>query len=321
MKERVLHILKSAQRISGEEICRQLNISRTAVWKHIKTLKQEGYQIDTQPRLGYQLLKTPDCLYPAEVKAGLETTFIGQKLFHFAQLSSTNDYAKELARDGGAEGAVVVTEAQVGGKGRLGRQWHSVAGEDVALSVLLYPNISPMETPKFSMLAAVAVAKGIEQTCGIKAAIKWPNDLLINGKKVCGILVEMGAEMDRVKYVVLGIGINVNSTPEMWSEDIKYKTTSVKEQNGQPINRVKLVQNLLAQLEALYLLCRERGFAPILEEWCKWCVSLNCQAKVETINGNFTGWVEGIDDSGSLLLRLKDGSVKTFTSGEVSLRL
>jgi BirA family biotin operon repressor/biotin-[acetyl-CoA-carboxylase] ligase len=323
LKDKVLRILKSAQQewTSGEEICQQLNVSRTAVWKHIRTLKQAGYQIDTQPRLGYRLVITPDYLYPAEIKAGLNTSFIGQNIIHFPQLPSTNDYAKKIARDGVAPGTVVVTEAQVAGKGRLGRQWCSLPNQDVALSVLLYPNISPMETPKFSMLAAVAVAKGIEKACDIKAGIKWPNDLLINGKKVCGILVEIGAEMDRVKYVVLGIGINVNSSAEVWSDDIKFKTTSLKEQKGITVNRVDLVRSILTQLEETYLGCQKHGFDPVLDEWRSWCVTQQCQARVETINGSFTGWIEGIDNSGALLLRLDDGTLKNFTSGEVSLRL
>lgn len=320
MKSKILQMLKSADRLSGEEISRRLDISRTAVWKHVHSLKEDGYQIQTQPRLGYQLITSPDCLYPWEITPNLNTNFIGKRVIHHHQLLSTNDEAKKMVRTKTSEGTVIVTEDQIGGRGRLGRQWYGVKGMDIAFSVVLYPKIMPTEAPRFSMLAAVAVANAIEQTCGLRVGIKWPNDLLVDGRKVCGILVEMGAEMDRVKYIVLGIGLNVNSTAEMWPDKIKSNTTSLCQQLGAPVNRVELLRSILCHLEELYLQWRKEGFAPVMAAWRSCCVSQQCPARIQTIHGDYTGWVEGVDDSGALLLRLEDGTVQSFMSGDVSLR-
>lgn len=322
MKAKILHMLKNAdqQWLSGEEICRRLDISRTAVWKHVHSLKQDGYQIQSQPRRGYQLVTSPDCLYPWEITPNLATNFIGHRVIHHHQLLSTNDEAKRLVREKMPPGTVVVTEEQIGGRGRLGRQWYGAKGRDIALSVLLYPTILPTEAPRFSMLAAVAVANALQETCGLGVGIKWPNDVLLQGRKVCGILVEMAAEMDRVKYIILGIGLNVNSTAEMWPEEIRNSTTSLCQQLGEPVNRVELVRSILSHLEKLYLQWSEEGFAPVMAAWRAWCISLQCSARVQTIHGEYTGWVEGVDDSGALLLRLEDGSVQSFLSGDVSLR-
>lgn len=322
MKTDVLHILKQNQYqwISGEDICRQLSVSRTMVWKHIRSLKQDGYDIETQPRLGYRLVSTPDRLYPMEILTGLNTNFMGQRVLHHHTLTSTNDEAKKLARQGVRQGTVVVAEQQTAGKGRLGRQWYSNAGEDVLLSVILHPNINPAQTPQVSMLAAVAVARAVEKTCGIQVGIKWPNDLLVQGKKICGVLVEIGAEIDRVKYVVLGIGINTNSLAALWPDVIRDNTTSLREECGEKVSRVELVRAIMEELEYLYNTWQQEGFNTILKTWRTWCVSQHCQARVETLQGSYHGWIEGVNNNGALLLRLSDGSIQSFLSGDVSLR-
>ncbi|MBM7856039.1 BirA family biotin operon repressor/biotin-[acetyl-CoA-carboxylase] ligase [Desulfohalotomaculum tongense] len=323
MKKEVLNILKSnhSQWVSGEDMCRRLGISRTAVWKHIRNLKQDGYRIETQPRMGYRLVGVPDLLYPAEVVEGLNTKYFGQKIIHYQQVESTNEEAKKLAVRGVEQGTVVIAEQQAGGRGRLGRRWHSAFGKEIMFSVVLYPNINPAETPQVSMLAAVAVARAIEKTCAVRAGIKWPNDLLVSDKKVCGILVEIGAEVDRVKYVVLGIGINVNSTKQDWPVEIEHKATSLREERGTAVSRLKLMRSVLEELEQLYEVWQQQGFAPILRQWRAWCVSQHCRARVETIRGSYSGWIEGVNNNGELLLRLSDGSIHTFNSGDVSLRM
>lgn len=320
MKTKILQMLKTGGIISGEEISRRLDISRTAVWKHIQSLKEDGYQIISQPRSGYRLTASPDRLYPWEITPHLQTQLLGKRLIHHQQLLSTNDAAKGLARENTPEGTVVVAEEQIGGRGRLGRKWYGAKGQDLAFSVVLYPTLMPAEAPRFSMLAAVAVAEAVKQTCGLQVGIKWPNDLLLAGRKVCGILVEMGAELDRVKYLVLGIGLNVNSTLAMWPEEIKDSTTSLRQQLGAPVNRAVLLSSILWQLEKLYLQWRNEGFASVMAAWRSWCVSQHCAARVQTIHGEYTGWIEGIDDNGALLLRLDDGRVQGFMSGDVSLR-
>ncbi|MCD5406832.1 MAG: biotin--[acetyl-CoA-carboxylase] ligase [Desulfotomaculum sp.] len=321
MKDKILNILKAnrSEWTSGADICRRLAVSRTAIWKNIKNLKQAGYNIETQHRLGYRLVEIPDFLYPAEITAGLATKCLGQQVIHYHQENSTNEAAKKLARQGAEQGTVVVAEQQSSGKGRMGRHWHSAAGADVLFSIILYPEISLAEIPQISMLAVVAIAKAVEKVCAVQAGIKWPNDLLVNGQKLCGVLVEMAAEADRVRYVVLGIGINVNSLPLQWPEEIRSKTTSLRAECGQEVSRVKLIQAVLEALELLYDQWHQQGFAPISKLWRTWCVSQHCPATVKTIQGNYTGWIEGVSDSGALLLRMDDGRVKTFLSGDVSL--
>ncbi|MBO8136983.1 MAG: biotin--[acetyl-CoA-carboxylase] ligase [Desulfotomaculum sp.] len=323
MKDKILNILKKQkdQWVSGEDICRRLNVSRTAVWKHIRTLKQQGYEIETQPRRGYRLITVPDLLYPQEIAEGLKTKFIGKKIIHRYRVDSTNDAAKELARNGAKEGTLVITEQQTSGKGRLGRRWHSAYGKDILMSVILRPEINPAEIPQVSMMSAVAAARAVEHTCQLEPGIKWPNDLLVEGRKLSGILVEMGAEIDRVKYVVLGIGINVNSTSSDWPDDIKHKTTSIHQVKGTAVSRLKLLQNLLEELEQLYEIWQKQGFQPILELWRQLCVSKNCPARVDTIRKSYTGWIDGVNENGELLLRLDDGKIIPFSSGDVSLRL
>ncbi len=322
MKAKILKVLKAnfGQWVSGEEICRYFSVSRTAVWKHIRTLKQEGYDIETQPRLGYRLINNPDVLYPEEVKNNLHTDIIGTNVIHWHKINSTNEEAKKLANADAEQGTVVISEQQVGGKGRRGRSWISQPGKDISFSAILKPKLSPAEISQVSMLAAVAVAKAVENACGLRAGIKWPNDLLYNGRKFCGILVEMGAEADQVRYVVVGIGINVNSSPEEWPEEMRYKTTSLKNECGAEISRVELMQELLRRLDQLYIQWQQQGFEPILKQWRTWCISQHCQARVETISGSYHGWIEGVSNSGALLLRMNDGSLRTFLSGDVSLR-
>ncbi|WP_031517128.1 biotin--[acetyl-CoA-carboxylase] ligase [Desulfofalx alkaliphila] len=323
MRDKVLHTLKKnkGRWVSGEDICKQLAISRTMVWKHIGSLKEQGYQIETQRRLGYRLLKSPDILYPQEIYAGLNTKLMGSKIIHLERVDSTNEVAKGLARQGAEEGTVVIAEEQNCGKGRLGRHWYSAAGKDIVFSVLLKPKISLSETPQVSMLAAVAVARAMEAVCDTKVGIKWPNDLLINNKKFCGILVEIGAEIDCVRHVVLGIGINVNSLADNWPREIRGHTSSLRAEVGEKLSRVKVLQAVLKELDHLYSVWKEEGFAAILKLWRTWCISQHCNARVETLQGSYTGRIEGVNNTGELLLRMSDGSIRAFSSGDVSLRL
>ncbi|MBL8012826.1 MAG: biotin--[acetyl-CoA-carboxylase] ligase, partial [Candidatus Omnitrophica bacterium] len=213
MQDRIIHFLKnSPTHLSGEDISRSLNISRAAIWKYIQELRKDGYEIEAVPHLGYKLVSSPDKLYSTEVHFDLKTQIVGSEYFYFETLDSTMDEAFRLGMEGLAEGAVICAETQTKGRGRLGRSWVSVKNKGIYCSVILRPKLSPTDLSKLTLLSAVAVAQAVEKSTGLKPAIKWPNDLLIDNKKICGILTELRAEVDQMKFVVLGIGLNVNHT-------------------------------------------------------------------------------------------------------------
>jgi len=330
MKKQILFLLKNGypQAVSGESICKTLGVSRTSVWKHIQALRRDGYEIVAQPNVGYRLVNVPDFLYPEEVTYNLTTDFLGHTVYYYKEADSTNQIAKDLAIQGAREGSLVVAEAQSAGHGRLSRRWFSPYGKGIWCSVILYPKINPVEVPPITMLASVAIAQAIREVVGVKAGIKWPNDIHLKGKKVCGILTEMGAEMERVRYLVLGIGLNVNIESEDFPSTLREVATSLKIESSQPINRIHLLQVILKELEKLYLVWLKEGFAPILIQWKKLCVhlpglvDLNCRGVKfnAPTQESWEGWVEDVDLSGALLLRLSTGEIRRFITGEISLR-
>ncbi|MEW6274724.1 MAG: biotin--[acetyl-CoA-carboxylase] ligase [Bacillota bacterium] len=320
MKEQVLTLLKEHQPefVSGELICKNLGVSRTAVWKHIQTLRAEGYAIVSQPHAGYRLLAVPDRLYPQEILSGLKTKFIGRRIFYYAQAPSTNLLARELALAGAPDGALVVAEEQTGGRGRLGRGWFSPFGEGIWCSLILYPPVNSVEAPPLTMLTAVAVARAVRQAAGVSPGIKWPNDLLLGDKKICGILTEMSAEMERINYLIIGTGINVNI--EDFPGEIKSVATSLKAYAGRAVSRVKLLQAYLQEMELLYRIWLKEGFPPVLKLWKELCVTLHRPVRVSSLKESVEGWAEDVDAQGNLILRTADGAVRRITAGEVSLR-
>ncbi|HZK17961.1 MAG TPA: biotin--[acetyl-CoA-carboxylase] ligase [Clostridia bacterium] len=306
--------------VSGEEICQSLSISRTAVWKHINQLRQLGYEIEAQPRSGYRLLQIPDRLYPEEIKHGLATKMVGQNIIYLEKTVSTNIDAKELAEGSTPEGSVVVSEEQVKGRGRLGRSWYSPYGKNLLFSLILYPQVNPMETPQFTLLTAVAVTNAIGKACNVTPAIKWPNDLLLEGKKVCGILVELSAEINKVNYIVIGQGINVNMDAKDFPEEVEDTATSLKGELGRPVDRVELLRTIFREFEDRYYLWQVEGFKPILDEYKKNCFNLGRSARIISGSEHWEGTVEDIGHDGALLLRLGNGELKRFIAGEVKLR-
>lgn len=319
MKERVLNLLKEfyPEFVSGEVVCKNLGISRTAVWKHIRILRAQGYDIAALPHTGYQLLGAPDRLYPEEIHYGLKTDFIGRKVYYYERVNSTNEVAKELAGNGALDGSLVIAEEQTAGRGRLGRSWFSSYAEGICCSIILYPPVHPVDAIPLTMLSAVAVARAIQNE-GIKIGIKWPNDILIEGKKVCGILTEMNAEMERVNYLVVGMGINVNV--ETFPEEIINEAASLKTYTGRKVSRIKLLHVMLNEMEQLYSIWLKHGFKPVLQLWRDMCMMLNCPVRISGMGEVIEGWSEDVDESGKLILRLPDGSIKRLIAGEVSLR-
>jgi BirA family biotin operon repressor/biotin-[acetyl-CoA-carboxylase] ligase len=283
-------------------------------------LRKDGYEIAAQPNVGYRLVSVPDFLYPEEVTYNLDTDFLGRTVYYYKEADSTNQIAKGLARQGAADGSLVVAEAQSAGHGRLSRGWFSPYGKGIWCSVILYPKINPIEVPPITMLTSVAIARAIKEVVGIEAGIKWPNDIYLKGKKVCGILTEMGAEMEQVKYLVLGVGLNVNIEAGDFPPFLKEVATSLKIESGRSVNRLRLLQATLKELEKLYLVWLEEGFTPILHQWKKLCVHLPGLVRLSSLKESWVGWVEDVDLSGALLLRLSTGEIRRFIAGEISLR-
>ncbi|CEP68974.1 Biotin--acetyl-CoA-carboxylase ligase [Moorella glycerini] len=321
-KQQVLEYLRHhrGEYISGEELSKKLAITRTAVWKHIQALRQEGYQIDAQTRRGYCLLSIPDCFYPEEVAAGLKTSWLGRNLYYYDEVGSTNQVAKELADGGAPEGTVVIAEAQTGGRGRRGRSWLSPPHKGIWFSVILRPRVTPALASQLTLLAAVAVAAAIRRHTGLPPGIKWPNDLLAGGRKVCGILTEIKAEIDAIEYVVLGTGLNVNMEAGDFSPEVRPLATSLFLELGRPVARLPLFQEILYQLEKWYERWQEEGFDPVRRAWKEASVTLGREVEVNSWREVFRGVAVDIDAEGALLVRGGGGEVRRFNSGEVSLR-
>ncbi|MCL0087784.1 biotin--[acetyl-CoA-carboxylase] ligase [Dehalococcoidia bacterium] len=316
MKETILHTLRHGGRISGEELGQALGISRTAVWKHITALRREGYRIESSPGKGYSLVSTPDSLLPEEIKAGLRTNLLGQQIAYHRELTSTQDAAKALAAQGANEGTIVVAETQAAGRGRIGRGWASPPG-GVYLSIILRPAIKPSEALRFPLIAGVAVAQAIEQLTGLKPRLKWPNDVILEGRKAGGILSEMSAEMDRINYIVIGMGINVNTERAHFPEEIAGIATSLREECGKEVSRVQLVQEILAQLESLYEDFQISGFEPIRERWKALSNTIGARVSVRGEREQVEGAAIDIDEDGALILRKANGALERVIAGDV----
>jgi len=319
MTGNILKYLREKEYISGEVLAQELGISRVAVWKQIQRLKDMGYEIIAGQNLGYCLIFRPDLLIPQEVQRGLFTKYIGKEIYYFPELKSTNIMAKEKAlhrAEGINEGTLIIAERQSAGKGRLGREWFSPAG-GICLSIILYPQLPPSYIPRITLMTAVAVVKAIKMCTQIEPKIKWPNDILINEKKVCGILTEMNAELDIINWVVVGIGINVNIDHREFPEDIQKNTISLKEVSGKEILRVKMVQIFLQEFEKYYESLKKREFSSILKEWKLYSHTLGRKIRVDIGEKIIIGEAVNINEEGALILKKEDGELIKIISGTV----
>lgn len=314
IKDKILEslIINKGKPVSGESLASELSVSRSAVWKHIQTLRDEGYMIDSSTNLGYALTSSPDLLTPAEIRVGLKTGVIGRDFHYFKETESTNIIAREIAGSV-EEGTVVIAESQTGGRGRMGRKWLSPEG-GIWLSIILKPRIQPLFAPRVTLLAGISVAKTI-RSYGLQAKIKWPNDVLIKGKKVCGTLTEIGAEIDQIDYVIVGIGIDANVDIESFPEEIRESSTSLKKELGSPVNRVEFVQRLLEEFEAIYLKFQKDGFPSILEEWRNLSATIGERVKITTQRRTIYGEAIGVDNEGALILETDDGRFEKIVAG------
>ena len=319
MTGNILKFLREKEYISGEVLAQKLGISRVAVWKQIQRLKDMGYEIIADQNLGYCLISRPDLLIPQEVQIGLFTKYIGKEIYYFPELKSTNIIAKEKAShraEGMDEGTLIIAERQSAGKGRLGREWFSPAG-GIWLSIILFPQLSPSYISRITLITAVAVIKAIKIYTQIESQIKWPNDILINEKKVCGILTEMSAELDIINWVVVGIGINVNIDHRKFPEDIQENTISLKETSGKEVLRVKLVQTFLQEFEKYYEKLKRKEFPSILREWKLYSHTLGKKIRVDMGERIITGEAIDINESGALILKKEDGELAEIISGTI----
>jgi BirA family biotin operon repressor/biotin-[acetyl-CoA-carboxylase] ligase len=315
----ILHLLRTeAGYLSGQHFSRELGVSRTAVWKHISALRNDGYRIEAVPSRGYRLISSPDAIDPHEVRAQLEGARVGRRLEYFKTTVSTNADAFRLSEGGAVEGTVVLADSQSGGKGRRGRVWASPAGVNLYCSVVLRPAIMPHEAPQLTFLSAVAAARAIEQTTKLVPEIKWPNDLLVSGKKVAGLLNEMSAETDGINFVILGIGVNLNMTADQFPDDLRQPATSLLLESGVPVDRSRFAGTMLNELDRLYRDFLAHGFGPVREEWQRRCNASGRQVLVSDSGTECTGGCFiGIDSDGALLLRSEDGRVHRITCGDV----
>jgi len=306
--------------VSGAEIAGQLGITRAAIWGHIEELRRLGYDIEAGPHSGYRLVNAPDALHADDLLARLgRTETVGRDIRVFEQTTSTNDVIEKLARDGVKEGVVVFAESQTKGRGRLGRVWMSPARKGLWFSVLLRPDLRPQETTRLTIASAMALRRAIQSETGLDPEIKWPNDILIRGRKVAGILTELSAELDRVKHVILGIGVDVNLGANEFPAELRKMATSLRIESGETISRPELATAILRELDQDYARVCGNLFADVADEWEAHCTTIGRAVTIQIGGRRVSGRAESLDDDGALLLRTEHGHLERITGGDVTL--
>jgi len=306
--------------VSGEFLGRSLMISRAAIWKHICTLKEEGYIIDSSRKKGYLLRQATESLLPQEIQEGLKTNFIGRNnVVYFKETDSTNTRAEHLANEGAPEGTVVIADTQTQGRGRRGRSWFSPPGAGIYASLILRPRLAPNEAPKLTLMTSVAAVETLRAFTALAVTIKWPNDVLIHEKKVAGILTEINAEMDKIHYVIIGIGMNINTPLKAFPGDIRKIATSLLIETGNRFSRVSILRDYLERFEKCYDEFANEGFNPLMSRWRALTDIIGKRISVDVIHSTYTGIVRDIDEDGFLILQDRDGNLKKIISGDIAL--
>lgn len=320
MKAEILALLRESDKfVSGQELCNRFGVSRTAVWKVINQLKKEGYRIEAVQNKGYHMVSSPDLLSKYELESRLDTQWLGKEIVYKEVVGSTNAEVRKLAEDGAKDGLLVVADSQTQGKGRRGRIWQSPKGTNLYFSMLLKPEFEPDKASMITLVAAYSVAKVIRETTGLDAKIKWPNDIVVGKKKVCGILTEMSMERDYIHHVVVGIGINVNE--EKFPEELEEMATSLKKEKGCLVSRANLLSAILLQFEWDYLkFLAMEDLRPFLDEYNKILVNKGALVKVLDPKGEFSGIAGGIGADGRLIVFKENGQIEAVYAGEVSVR-
>lgn len=324
MKTKILQMLRQCtEYVSGQELCEQLGVSRTAVWKTIQQLRESGYQIEAVQNKGYCLVAVPDVLSEDELKSIQKTSWLAKEIYYYPETDSTNTQAKRKAEEGAPHGTLVIADTQTTGKGRRGRGWDSAAGDGIFFTILLKPDILPEHAPMLTLVMAMAVTKAIRVVTGLEAWIKWPNDVVVNGKKTTGILTEMSAQIDYVNHIVIGTGINIHQ--KAFPGELAEKATSLDlelKQQGKKgqVSRAELLENVLEQFEIYYgKYIQTQDLSDIAGEYNQLLANCGRQVRVLDPLGEFEGQALGINDRGALLVK-RDGEIVEISSGEVSVR-
>lgn len=320
MKTEILRMLRNSEEyVSGQELSEKLGISRTAVWKNIRSLKEEGYQIEAVQNRGYRILKIPDSIRPSEIKSRLGGSRMGCEIYYIEETSSTNIWAKRLGDEGAPSGTLAIAQQQTQGRGRRGRQWLSFEGDNIYMSLLLRPDIHPEKAPMLTLVMGLSVAQGINRELGVKTGIKWPNDVILGNKKAAGILTEMSTQSDYIEYLVIGVGINCNSVK--FSEELSPTATSLAAETGETVSRAQIVAAILRCFEENYEKYIAAGdLSDLLDEYNENLVHRDQEIRILEAGREYTGTARGIDAEGHLLVETADQkTVKVFT-GEVSVR-
>lgn len=319
MKETILKLLKeSTDYVSGQELCNQLGVSRTAVWKNINALKQDGYEIDSVNNKGYRLLAEPDILNEMRIREHLQTKWLGKNIIYLPVTDSTNTQAKKMGEDGAEHGTLVVTQCQTAGRGRRGRSWESPEG-NVYFTFLLRPDVEVSRASMITLVAALALAQAIETVAELHAEIKWPNDVVANGKKLCGILTESSTDLEYINYVVVGIGVNVNQTS--FPEEIADKASSLLLELGHSVNRGQVLGEFLNHFEKLYeIFIMTEDMSGLIDAYNQRLVNCGREVKIIEKDQERIRKAIGIDKSGGLIVEDSEGVRESIISGEVSVR-
>ena len=300
-------------------MCEQFQVSRTAVWKVIDQLKKEGYQIEAVRNKGYRLIDSPDVMSKAEIESLMDTKWAGSNVVYYDEIDSTNNRAKEAGDNKAPHGTLFVADMQVAGKGRRGRVWQSPAGSSIYMTILLYPEISPLKAPQLTLVMAIAVAEGIKEVTGLDTKIKWPNDIVVNGRKICGILTEMSTEIDYINHVVIGAGINVNQ--DDFPEDIRKTASSLKMEFGKQVKRSELIAAIMKSFEKDYeIFVKTEDLSGLQELYNSMLVNLDRDVKVLEPGNEYEAHALGINKTGELIVRTAEGEEKEIYAGEVSVR-
>lgn len=323
IKDKILQRFLAADNepISGQQLADELNVSRTAIWKHMQTLQQEGYTFETIKKKGYQLIAKSEKLDDIQIDAHLTTERYGRKIYHFDEVTSTQLIAHDLVREEAMDGSVVIAETQTAGRGRMLRPWDSTAGKGIWMTVIIRPEILPFQAPQFTLVTAVAVVNAMRELfTEFTPVIKWPNDILINGKKCVGILTEMIAETDRVQALLIGIGINVHQQLEDFPEELQSIATSIAIEEGKEIDRALFVAKILYYLEQYSDLYIKSGFAPIKELWEQSSGTIGKMVRATTVREVIEGEAIGITESGVLEIRTASGEIKGVYSADIEIK-
>lgn len=319
-RNKLINILAKSteQFISGQELSKQLNVSRSAIWKHMNELKKDGYIIESVAKKGYRIIKYPDKLSENTLAWGLDTQWLGKTIVHKKSLDSTQTLAHQLALDGAEHGTVIIADEQTKSRGRANRTWYSPNAKGIWMSIILRPNILPYLAPQLTLLTATVLASVIKNMTNTKPLIKWPNDILIDKKKIAGILTEMQAEQDRIQYVIIGIGININQTEEDLHSEIEEKATSLQLATEKEWQLTPIVQRILEQFESKFDQYIDYGFSPIKKDWESFGFKLNEKLQIKTGKKEFEGLFIGIAEDGALLTKNEDGIIERIYSAEIA---